>query len=160
MITPRLNAKWHELPIKDLLQEFGSNLETGLADDEVGRRRAEFGPNELPKGKKLHWWEFFFRQFKNPLIFILLAAGAITWWLAEYLDTIVIFLAVLVNVAIGFWQEFRSNRIFEKLQAIVAVRSRVRRDGKMREINAKDLVPGDIILLYAGVKVPAHPPLP
>ena len=155
MITPRLNAKWHELPIKDLLQEFGSNLETGLADDEVGRRRAEFGPNELPKGKKLHWWEFFFRQFKNPLIFILLAAGAITWWLAEYLDTIVIFLAVLVNVAIGFWQEFRSNRIFEKLQAIVAVRSRVRRDGKMREINAKDLVPGDIILLYAGVKVPA-----
>jgi calcium-translocating P-type ATPase len=115
----------------------------------------QFGPNELPKGKKLHWWQLFLRQFKNPLIFILLVAGAITFWLAHYVDTIVISLAVLVNVVIGFWQEFRSNRIFEKLQAIVAARSRVYRNGKMREIDAKDLVPGDIILLYAGAKIPA-----
>ncbi|MDX1608384.1 MAG: HAD-IC family P-type ATPase, partial [Candidatus Spechtbacterales bacterium] len=131
-------------------------------------RQRSFGLNQLPRGKKVHWYEMLWRQFKNPLIFILLIAVAFTYWiglqeaesghgtaLEHYADTIVISLAVLINIVIGFWQEFRSNNLFEKLEKLVTIKARIRRDGQLHEVDSKELVPGDIILLKVGMKVPA-----
>ena len=146
---------WYHLSLNEIKEKLATDFEKGLSTNEIEKRRAQYGPNELPKGKKLRWWELLFRQFKSPLIFILLIAGAATYWLGELIDTSIILLAVSVNVFIGFGQEFRSNRIFEKLQSIISVTTRVRRNGKLNEINAQELVPGDIIFLTMGVKIPA-----
>src|SRR3989338_9435981 len=146
---------WYHLSLNEIKEKLATDFEKGLSTNEIEKRRSQYGPNELPKGKKLRWWELLFRQFKSPLIFILLIAGAATYWLGELIDTSIILLAVSVNVFIGFGQEFRSNRIFEKLQSIISVTTRVRRNGKLNEINAQELVPGDIIFLTMGVKIPA-----
>ncbi|MDO8516312.1 MAG: HAD-IC family P-type ATPase, partial [bacterium] len=148
-------SPWYGRKLADISHEFGVRAETGLASSEIADRQQRYGLNEIPRGKKLHWWQLFLRQFKSPLIFILLIAAGMSLWLREYMDAAVIILAALVNVVIGFWQEFRSNNTFEKLQAIVKVSSRVRRDGKVFDIDSSELVPGDIIILKAGMKVPA-----
>ena len=147
--------QWYQKSVEATLKELGVGVEVGLSGDEVARRRERYGANDLPRGKKVHWWQLLGRQFVNPLIFILVVAAGITYALDEYIDSSVIVLSVLVNVAIGFWQEFQSNRIFETLQGVVRVTARVRRGGKMREVDMAELVPGDVILLHGDMKVPA-----
>lgn len=146
---------WHDRTLNAVVNELGANLKTGLTHEEVARRLAEHGPNALPKGKKTPAWLLFLKQFNNPLVIILLAAAAITAWLNEYTDTSVIMIAVLVNTGVGFYQEYRSGNIFEKLKQIVRVQARVIRDGAVSEVDAELLVPGDIVVLKPGAKVPA-----
>lgn len=150
-----MESRWHLLSLDDIAKEFKANFDGGLSQEEAVESRKKYGANKLPKGKKLHWWQLFFRQLKSPLVFILLIAAGMTFWLDELIDMSVILMAVSVNVLIGFWQEFRSNRVFEKLQAIVKVEARVKRGGKTYDLSAEELVPGDIILLKSGMKVPA-----
>lgn len=150
-----MESKWHLLSLDDIAKEFVVITEQGLSEEEVVERRKKYGPNNLPQGKKLHWWQLFLRQFINPLVFILLIAAGMTLWLKEYIDMSVILLSVGVNASIGFWQEFRSNKIFERLQAIVKVEARVRRGGRVYDLIASELVPGDVIILKSGMKVPA-----
>src|SRR3989344_5748056 len=126
-----MESKWHLLSLDDISRELGVSIEKGLSGEEVIKRRKQHGPNNLPEGKKLHWWQLFLRQFINPLVLILMIAALLTLWLKEFIDMSVIMLAVLVNVSIGFWQEFISNKIFEKLQAIVKVEARVKRNGRI-----------------------------
>src|SRR3990167_3932335 len=92
---------WHAKALLDIRQELATDFENGLSAGEVARRIRKSGYNDLPRGKKLHWWQFFLRQFYNPLVLILLVAAALTFWLEEPIDTFVILLSVLVNVAIG-----------------------------------------------------------
>ena len=146
---------WYSRSAEDIFNELGVHPDTGLSADEVIARRVQYGTNEIPRGKKVQWWQLLFGQFKSPLIFILLIAAAMSAWLGETADAVVIMIAAIVNAAVGFWQEFRSNNTFEKLQAIIKVQSRVKRDGKIFDIDSKDLVPGDIIVIKAGMKVPA-----
>ncbi|OGZ42587.1 MAG: hypothetical protein A3C80_03775 [Candidatus Ryanbacteria bacterium RIFCSPHIGHO2_02_FULL_45_43] len=146
---------WYQLSLAEIARKLDTNLEQGLSHQEAEKKRAVFGFNELPQGKKLRWWRLMLRQFNNPMIYILLIAAAITLWLKEFIDFYVITLAVIVNVVIGFWQEFRSSRIFEQLRSLVAIRTLVKRDGKIFEIDSKNLVPGDIIILKGSAKVPA-----
>ncbi|MBI2023402.1 HAD-IC family P-type ATPase [Candidatus Giovannonibacteria bacterium] len=150
-----MNLAWHSRTLEDIGRELKTDLTNGLSLKEAETRMTSFGKNTLPTGKKLAWWQLFLGQFKNPLVTILLIAAGLTYLLEEYLDTTVIVLAVLVNVFIGFWQEFRSNTIFEKLQKLMQVSAEVLRDGEMREISATEVVPGDIVLLRTGVKIPA-----
>src|SRR3989344_1159315 len=146
---------WHSTSLTEVIKEFNTNTSKGLSVKEVEKRKLGSGLNVLPRGKEVHWWEMLFGEFKNPLIIILLVAAIVTFFLDEKLDTLVIMLAVTVNITISFWQEFRSNNIFEKLQKLITITTRVKRDGKLYEVNSEDLVPGDIILLYSGVKIPA-----
>src|SRR3989344_8782165 len=146
---------WHSTSLTEVIKEFNTNTSKGLSVKEVEKRKLGSGLNVLPRGKEVHWWEMLFGEFKNPLIIILLVAAIVTFFLDEKLDTLVIMLAVTVNIAISFWQEFRSNNIFEKLQKLITITTRVKRDGKLYEVNSEDLVPGDIIMLYSGVKIPA-----
>lgn len=146
---------WHLLSSDDSLEKLRTNAEKGLSQTEADARFEQEGMNILPQGKEKHWWNFFIRQFKSPLIYILLLGALLSAWLSEWIDVGVIVLSVLVNVAVGFWQEYRSSNILEKLRAIIQIKTYVIRGGTPHEIDAELLVPGDIVLLKAGSKVPA-----
>ena len=127
----------------------------GLDESEVGRRRAVLGKNEIKGRRRLTRTKIFLNQFRGPLILILVVAGILTAILAEWVETAVIFLAVLVNTFLGFWQENKAENVLELLQSYIRTRVRVRRGGKEREIDAAELVPGDIIHVAQGDRVPA-----
>jgi Ca2+-transporting ATPase len=140
--------------------------ESGLTEQEVKERRKQYGDNTLPRQGHLDVATIFFQQFASPLIFVLLVAAGITTLLNEWLDTVVIALAILVNVALGFYQEFRAEHVLEKLTTYVKERARVIRvasgtsdnaspEGIEQEIDSALLVPGDIIRLQYGARVPA-----
>lgn len=146
---------WHQYSPNEIFESLSVDSSTGLSESEVHERLNRDGQNKLPEGKRVLWWQLFLRQFKSPLIYILIIAAVITALLQHWVDTIVISLAVFVNAGIGFYQEFHASNIFKELQRIVAVRARVLRQGKIHEIDSKNLVVGDIVLFSAGVKVPA-----
>lgn len=147
--------KWHETPLEKILAALGTNPERGLSASEVSERLKKFGENMLPRGKKTHWWEFLIRQFRSPLVYILVIAAILSGWLEEFVDMTVILCAVGLNVLVGFWQEFRSSNILEKLQSYVHASALVLRDGTTKEIDATTIVPGDILILKTGAQVPA-----
>lgn len=129
--------------------------EAGLTEEEALKRLKAFGENEIRRRKKTHALSIFVRQFASPLIFILVAAGAITIALNELLETFVIALAVFVNVGLGFYQEYRAENTLERLQVYMKDRARVMRGGREYEIESSFLVPGDLIRLSLGARVPA-----
>ena len=129
---------------------------TGLSSTEVKKLRLQFGRNELDRNHRISWLEVLIRQFKSPLIFILIAAAAVTGLiLKDPVDAAVIAAAVLVNTILGFIQEFRAERSLEALQQMLTPTAKVIRGGKRREIPAADLVPGDLVILEIGRTVPA-----
>lgn len=150
-----MEKPWHSANVEEIGRNLSSDFEKGLSDARVLEQRKIHGENVLPEGKKKRWWMLLLGQFKNTLVTILLVAALLTFSIAEYLDTTVITIAVLINVLIGFLQEYRSNTIFEKLLALVRIVATVKRGWMWVEVNGSELVPGDLILLKAGEKVPA-----
>src|SRR5262245_54233020 len=128
---------------------------TGLASDEAGRRLAAHGPNELQALSTQSAWHTFFAQFQNALILILLAATIVSGFLGHTLEAIVITVIVLFAVLLGFIQEYRAGRALEALRRMAAPSAHVLRDGQETAIPARDLVPGDVVLLRAGDRIPA-----
>ena len=127
----------------------------GLAGDEAARRLAEVGPNELEVARGRGPLAVLLGQFRSPLITILLVAAVVTIALGEYLDAAVIGAVLAINAVIGFWQEYRAEQSMAALRRLARAHARVVRDGREREIDAAELVPGDVILLEAGDRVPA-----
>jgi magnesium-transporting ATPase (P-type) len=152
---PRADARWHARSPQDLLTGLGTSASAGLASAEARRRLEEHGPNRLPPAKRRGPLMRLLLQFHNPLIYILLAAAAVTLALEDYVDAGVIVGVVLINAAIGFVQEGKAERALEAVHAMLASRSVVVRDGERHEIDAADLVPGDLVLLESGTRVPA-----
>lgn len=128
---------------------------SGLSAEEAGRRLKFFGPNAVEEKVRLTRLSIFLRQFKSPLIVILIVAGGLTILLADWIETAAIFAAVLVNAALGFWQENKAERALELLKGYIRTRARVRRDDREHEIDAAELVPGDLIRVTQGDRVPA-----
>ena len=150
-----LDKYWHHLPAAEVLDLLGSNLESGLDVFEVKHRQQHFGPNVLtPKRGKSPLVRFLL-QLDNPLIYILLVAGVITAVLKDAVDASIIFGVVLVNAIVGFIQESKAERAIEALAQAMTTEAAVVRAGKTERIPAAALVPGDIVLLQAGNKVPA-----
>ncbi|GIU95370.1 MAG: ATPase [Gaiellaceae bacterium] len=139
---------------EDVLAQLDSH-ESGLAESEARRRLAVHGPNELEEvaGPSVAW--LLLHQFRSPLITILLVAAAVTLLLEEYLDAAVIAAVLVLNAVIGFTQEYKAERSMEALRDLARARARVVRDGREREIDARELVPGDVVLVETGAKVPA-----
>lgn len=127
----------------------------GLSEHEAQKRLAETGPNALPLTNDGGPLVVFIKQLKDPLIIILICAGFFTLFLREWIEGAVIFSAILANASMGFWQEWKAQTVLEKLKNFVVVRARLRRNGTIQERDAKDLVPGDLVLLRAGDRVPA-----
>lgn len=138
----------------ELVEEL-SSADSGLTDKEAASRLKKVGPNTLPRGKAPGVAKVFFRQFLSPLIYILLIAGAISVVINELSDAIFIFVVLLLNAVIGTIQEYSAERSAEALQSMVKTKARVLRDSAEHDIDAEKLVPGDIVLLESGRKVPA-----
>ncbi|HCJ52217.1 MAG TPA: ATPase [Candidatus Kerfeldbacteria bacterium] len=147
-------SELHTLSIDQAFQHLQSS-HAGLSADEAAKRLVRYGRNELPHERPFSYATVFFSQFKNILIIILLGAVAISFVLRDYVDGYVILAAISLNVVIGFIQEIRAERSLEKLRQIVTFKASVRRDGQETRIGAAELVPGDVVMLRTGNRVPA-----
>lgn len=145
---------WYQLSVKDVLQKLGSS-EKGLSEVEVKKRLTQYGLNKLKEKEKINRIKIILHQFSNPLIYILIIAGFITILLKEYIDSGVIFAVIILNAIIGYFQEYKAEESVRALKKLVVPKAKVIRDGIEKEINSEELVPGDIVLLFSGNKVPA-----
>ncbi|PRX37856.1 ATPase, P-type (transporting), HAD superfamily, subfamily IC [Meinhardsimonia xiamenensis] len=144
----------HAMPAEDCLELLGTSL-AGLDGAEAERRLKEWGPNALPEPSPPHPFIRFLRQFHNPLIYVLLASSLVTALLAHWVDTAVILAVVLINAIIGFIQEGRAENALAAIRAMLSPRASVLRDGRRLSVPAEELVPGDIVILEPGDRVPA-----
>ncbi len=145
----------HHLAVHEAVLLLESDHEHGLDDAEAAARRERFGPNVLPHLRRQSPLVRLALQFHNPLIYILVAAGAVTALLGEVVDASVIFGVVVINAVIGFVQESRAEQALEALVRMARTRATVVRGGRKLAIDSQDLVPGDLVLLESGDKVPA-----
>ncbi len=127
----------------------------GLSENDAQLRGRHFGPNTLPQKPRFTIVSLLLRQFVSPLIFILFAAALLTTILGETVETVVILFAILVNALLGFYQEYRAENALEKLTTYIRERAHVIRDGVEQEVDSAVLVPGDVIRLSYGSRVPA-----
>ncbi|MGN6491549.1 MAG: cation-translocating P-type ATPase [Agriterribacter sp.] len=145
---------WHTITTEETLANIKSS-EQGLSDAEVQKRQEEHGRNELTAKKKTSAIVFFLRQFKDIMILVLVAAAIISAFIGEVTDTVVIIVIILVNAVIGFIQEYRAEKAMQALQKMAAQHATALRNNSTREVDAAELVPGDIVLIEAGNAVPA-----
>lgn len=146
---------WHALDVDEVCRRLQTGSEQGLSADQAAARLARVGPNALPEKPAKPAWLLFAEQFKSLLIVVLLAAGVLAGLIGDATDMVVILVVVSFNACLGFSQERRAERILDTLKAMLAQHARVRRDGVKVEVEAARLVPGDLVLLEAGDRVPA-----
>lgn len=139
--------------IKEVAKYHKASPDQGLSRTAAKSRLAKLGKNALPKEKVPSWFSFFFRQFKSPLVYILIGAGIISLLLHEYIDFWIIIATIMINVAIGFFQEYKANNTLQKLKEMVHLKAHVLRNGHEIEIDVEDIVPGDILIFSAGNKI-------
>ncbi len=144
----------HTQSVDEVIAGLGSSRD-GLSRDEAARRLAQYGPNTLPAEKPPGIGTLFLRQFLNPLVYVLLVAAAVSALTGEWSDAGFIFAVLLINAVIGTYQEYSAARSAAALSGLVSTRARVLREGEAYEIDAREVVPGDIVLLESGSKVPS-----
>jgi Ca2+-transporting ATPase len=154
MDEPGLTDKWFALKTERVLHQLSSER-GGLRSDDVRNRLLEYGFNELPEKKKISPAGIFLSQFKNYLVLILIGAAIVSAFTDEITNAYVIFLIILFISVLGFVQEYRAERAMEALRKMVAFEGKVYRDGVLKKIPVKELVPGDIIFIEAGDRIPA-----
>ncbi|MFZ6027177.1 MAG: cation-translocating P-type ATPase [Chloroflexota bacterium] len=145
---------WHTLNREDVLAQLRSQP-AGLPAAEAEARLRQYGPNELQAARRISPWEILLEQFKNVLILILLGATVLSLFLGHGVESVVIAVIVLFAVGLGFVQEYRAERAIEALRQMAAPTATVLRDSVEVEVAASGLVPGDVILLHTGDRVPA-----
>lgn len=146
---------WHNIEHDEIIKDFGSNAELGLHPDEIPVFQAKYGKNILTPKKTLGPVARFFLQFNQPLLYILILAGAVTLFLKEFADSSVIFGVVIINAIVGFIQEAKALKSLEALAKSMTTQAVVIRDGKKMHIDSSQIVPGDILFFISGDKVAA-----
>lgn len=149
-----MKADWHFLSLEDVFSRTESR-EHGLAQSEAVSRLRKFGRNVLPHEKPYSKIRLFFGQFNSPLMYILMATVIISFSLGHYSDSIFIIIVLFINTTVGFYQENKANKSLLALKKMVKITARVLRDGNEKEIDSEELVPGDVVILKSGDKVPA-----
>ncbi len=147
--------RWYARSTDETLRALETDLDNGLSEAEAQQRRAQHGPNELPQESDTSLWELLVSQFTEVMVLVLLAAAVISIFIGDTKDAIVIMAIVVLNAALGFFQEYQAEQALAALGAMQTPQVRVRRDGHVHTLSAVDLVPGDIVLLEAGDRVPA-----
>ena len=146
--------KYTALSANDSLREFDVTPESGLSASKIKEIRLTNGKNDLPK-KETSWVQILSRQFKSAFIYLLIAASAVTFFLGERLDSVLILGFITINVLLGFFQEYKSEQTTKLLKKYTNKRATVIRDGEEINIDATDLVPGDIVVIETGDIIPA-----
>ncbi|RPI33988.1 MAG: ATPase, partial [Chloroflexota bacterium] len=146
---------WYKLNIPDASREMGVDITHGLDDAEIQRRLEQHGPNELVERGAVSPWVILAGQFKETMVVVLIMAAIISAALGEFTDAGAVMVVVLLNALLGFRQEYQAEKAMAALKKLAVPTVRVRRNGHVHEISARNLVPGDVILLEAGNMVPA-----
>ncbi|BAU07580.1 cation-translocating P-type ATPase [Fischerella sp. NIES-3754] len=149
------SSQWHHLSIQEVTRHLGTNLETGLASAVVAKKRERFGANELKSKPGKSPLLRFLLQFNQPLLYILLIAGAIKAFLGQWVNAGVIWGVTLINAIIGFVQESKAESAIAALASSVKTNATIIRNGQKMQVPSTELVPGDVVLLASGDKVPA-----
>jgi len=145
---------WHNLKKEAVIRKLGSS-EKGISDEEAGRRLEKYGKNIIEKKQEINPWKIFFLQFKSWLIYILLAAIIVSIVIEHYIDASVILAIVILNAFIGFSQQYKAEKSISKLKKILSREVKILRGGKLKVLKVSEIVPGDILILKEGDKVPA-----
>jgi len=148
-------TEWHRLDIQEAVKQTNSDLQNGLSAAEAARRLAEHGPNELVERGHKSPWAILLEQFTGIMVVILMISAVVSIILGETIDALVIMIIVVLNAILGFTQEYRAEQAMAALKRMAVPHVRVRRDGHLQEVTARELVPGDIIQLETGNTVPA-----
>ncbi|MFX0118808.1 MAG: cation-translocating P-type ATPase [Promethearchaeota archaeon] len=143
------------MSIKTLTKNLDTNLENGLSFEEVQQRLVEHGPNELVAGEKISPIRMFILQFNDFIVYLLLGATLVSLLFGEYVEALIIVIIVLLNGILGFIQEYRAEAALEKLKELTGDDTLVIREGKETRVDVRDLVPGDILLMYEGETIAA-----
>jgi Ca2+-transporting ATPase len=146
---------WYSLDITETAQALRTDLHHGLSSDEAAQRLRKHGVNELVERGAKKPWQILFDQFKDAMVVILLLAALVSGFLGEFSDLLVILAIVVLNALLGFTQEYRAEKAIAALKKLAVPTVKVRREGKIQEISARELVSGDIVMLEAGNLVPA-----
>ena len=146
---------WHALTADEAVERLKSNVTAGLDDAEAARRQAEYGLNLLPTARKRGPFMRFLEQFNNVLVYVLLAAGFIKLMMGLWLDASIILAVVVINGLLGFLQEGRAEKSLDSIRNMLSAEARTLRNGQTAMIPAEQLVPGDIVFLESGDKIPA-----
>jgi Ca2+-transporting ATPase len=149
-----MSVEWYKLTAENALQQVGSTAD-GLHGDEAARRLAQNGPNELVAKAQRSKWNILLEQFKGILTVLLVIAAIISVVLGDWIEAIAILIIVVLNGVLGYTQESRAEQSMEALKRMAVPIVRVRRDGQLREVSARELVPGDVVILETGNIVPA-----
>ncbi len=150
-----MSQSWWQLSVSEAVQRLGTHADHGLSATEAQQRLAQYGPNHLQERPGASAWEIFLGQFKNTIIWILIAAAIVSGFLGEWVDTLAILAIVILNAVLGFIQEYRAEKSLAALKKMSSPNSKVIRDGTLTVIPSADLVPGDLVVLEAGDYVPA-----
>ncbi len=155
--VPELETRqiWHTLSVKEVLHELDSDHALGLNQTDATERLNRYGPNRLTEKPPRSIWNLLFSQFRSFLILVLIAAAILAASIGDLKDGIVILVVVVINAFLGFYQEFQAEKSLHALKKMLAFQAKIRRDGYTLEVSADQLVPGDIVILEAGSKIPA-----
>ena len=146
---------WHQLETEKVARFLEADLKNGLDPSEIAKRQARFGLNRMTARHQVGVWRRFLGQFNQPLVYVLLAAVVTTAILREFVDSAVILAVVVVNAVLGFLQESKAEKAINALASMVVTEATVRRGGKRLRVPSVDLVPGDVVMLQSGDRVPA-----
>ena len=148
-------AAWHSLSRAEVVERLATSAERGLEPSEASARLEKYGPNRLPTGKKRGPFARFASQFHNVLVYVLLVAGFTKLMLGLWVDAAIIFAVVVLNALLGFIQEGKAEKALDSIRNMLSADARTVRGGETRMLPAEQLVPGDVVLLESGDKVPA-----
>ncbi|WP_333873547.1 cation-transporting P-type ATPase [Methylobacter sp.] len=151
----RQTVNWHSFNVDNTIEQLQIDRNDGLSSQEVENRLKKFGNNRLPRPRGRSAWVRFLLQFHNVLIYVMLIAAGITGMLGDWVDTGVLLAAIFINAVIGFVQEGKAEQALDAIRSMLSLHSTVIRNGSRIEIEAEKLVPGDLVMLVSGDKVPA-----
>ncbi len=148
-------TNWYQLSVAEVIKQLNTEPTQGLTSAEAQRRMEQYGPNELVERGGRTKWQILAEQFTNVLTVILIVAALVSIFLGDYLEAVVILAIVVLNGILGYTQEYRAEQSMAALKRMSVPTVRVRRDGKVQEVSARNVVPGDVVMLETGNVVPA-----
>ena len=150
----QMTRHWHAENAESIVKGLES-FESGLSTTEVSRRQQQYGLNVLPEKGPTPLWKIVLRQFVSPLIYILVAAAVVSAIIGDLKDALFIAVVLLLNTIIGAYQEWQAEQSSHALKKLLSMHAHVERDGEVREVKAEEVVPGDVLWLESGNRVPA-----
>jgi magnesium-transporting ATPase (P-type) len=146
---------WHAVAVDEVIRRLDTNVQSGLSAANVQQRLEKYGHNRLPEGRKQGPFKRFLLQFNNILVYVLLGAGFVKLMVGLWLDASIILAVVVLNALLGFFQEGKAEKALDSIRNMLSAEARTVRGGETRLVPSEDLVPGDIVLLESGDKIPA-----